>query len=66
MHIYYSFDDQAIGTTRDNTALELRRIPRPPGLKNTDWYDHAAKVCRELNIDLEREESPPARRDKEH
>ena len=46
----YSFDDGHIGVPdEDNTLLVVRLISRPPGLTNTAWYDHAARVCRLLN-----------------
>lgn len=48
----WSFDDVAIGQKADLKAssLKTRVIPRPPGLRQSDWYRHAANVCEQLRL----------------
>lgn len=46
----WSFDDRHIGLKgKDAPALSDRRLPRPPNMRLSDWYNHAAAVCVQLN-----------------
>lgn len=46
----FTADDLHIGiTSNGNRSVTTRLIPRPRGLTNSEWYNHAMRVCKLLN-----------------
>lgn len=55
--MFWTFDDNCIGKTHDNSKVDIIVIPRPPGFDtNSLWYAYASYVVDKLNkLDLEEE-----------